>query len=216
MRTWIILPAALFLLAQAGLSQAAVIRSFTDEAVFTAQLPPTSIVTLGLGGAAPNITVNGAASSASAGALTIVASSGKLFGDGSVVSTETERTTLVLTFAKPILSIGFFPLITDDLFGSLLGQLSVALVGSDTATLAVVAGAPRFIGYESDVAFSTLRLSVLSSDPDANSTAFATLASRVELGRSPVDVPAPGPAALLAPMLFWLGRRRAGSGNTTP
>ena len=206
---------ALFLL-PAPYAPAAVINTFTDEATFVSQVLVADTISIGVGGAAPNITLNGAASSASAGPLTATASPGNLFGDGSVLSTETERTTLVLSFAAPVLAVGLFPYITDDEFNALMGQLEVVLTGSATQTLDVSASGPSFIGYESDLGFSSLRISILSSDPNSNATAFAALANLIYLGASPVSVPAPGLLSLLAPALFFAIRRAGrGAGRTS-
>jgi len=192
---------------------AAVIQTFTNQASFTAavSIPPGNTVSIGAGGAAPNITVNGGAPSASAGSITVAASPGNVFGDGTVISTDQDRATLVLTFDHPVLAIGFTPSITDANFGPLSGELQLVLVGSGTETLPTTG--PAFIGYESDTGILSVQISVLSFDTNANDVAFATLRQSILVGGRASSIPAPGSESLLIPflvlMLVLLRQKRA-------
>jgi hypothetical protein len=180
---------------------AAVIQTFTDQASFTTQvsIPPGNTVSIGTGGPAPNITVNGVTPSASAGPITVTASPGDVFGDGTLISTDQDRATLVLTFASPVLAIGFTPSITDANFGSLSGELQLVLIGSGTETLPTTG--PAFIGYESDTGILSVQISVLSFDMNASNVAFATLGQSILVGERASSIPAPGSESLLIPFL---------------
>lgn len=198
-------------LASAGTAGAAIITTYTDRALFVAAQMPTSgnTITIGSPGGGPDISLIGAQptispSPASDNNLTVLADTGNLFGIGSALSTETERVTLVLSFAQPILAIGLYPYITDDAFVAGNGTLLLTLVGSGADTVVTSASGPAFIGYQSDVGFTSLTIALDTFDQNLIAAPYVTLADTIFLGASPVSVPAPGPIALLLPSLALL------------
>jgi hypothetical protein len=203
---------AAFALAGAA-AQAAIVQTYTTSVDFLADfpVPAADTVTFGPVGAGPLIDLIGSAASAGAGLVTITASPGNLFGDSTIVSTEIENETLLVTFSQPLEAVGLSALITDDVFGAIGGVLLIEAVGSGDQNLTVTDAGPSFIGLRSDVAFTSLRISVDSFDQNASAVAFASLTNTIFAARdNDVAVPAPGIAALLLPMAaLALLRRRA-------
>jgi len=192
-------------------ARAAIIDTFTDSAAFLLQVPVPAVdqITIGPSGPGPIIDLTGAATSVTAGPVTVSATFGGVFGNSMMLSTEFESDTLVLTFIQSLRSIGLSGLITDEFFSAVGGELLVELVGSGSSPLAVGTGDPTFIGLRSDVGFSVVRISVASFNQNATSTPFASLTARILPDVAPPNnIPAPGFTALLLPAAFLAWRRR--------
>lgn len=195
-----------------GTARATILQTYTDSASFLLAFPVPNADTLTFGptGPGPFADLTGAAVSVGSGFITIAASTGNLFGASTILSTEIDQATLVLTFAQPITAVGLSTLITDEFFAAIGGDVLIEAVGSGMEGLTVTDAGEAFIGLRSDVAFSTLRISVNSFDQNASSAAFASLSDTVYGARAAsVSVPAPGGVALLLPMLALGLARRA-------
>lgn len=201
------------LVLSASAAQAAIVQTFSNSAAFllAVPVPNSDRVTFGPVGPWPLIDLNGFAATASAGILNIAATTGDLFGAGTILSTEIDRDTLVLTFSQPLTALGLSGFITDALLNAVDGALLIDVVGSGQTSLAVTNAGAQFLGFRSDAAFSTLRISVSSFDQDATAVAFASLTQTIYIGQRgpPTAVPAPGFTALLtAAAAMVLARRR--------
>lgn len=183
--------------------QAAIVQTFTSKTDFLAQVPiqNSNIVTFGPSGPGPVIDLNGFASNASAGAATITAGSGLLYGASTILSTEIDRAALVLTFAAPLHAIGLTAFISDELVAPVPGTLLFQIAGSGTTSLPLTSVVPQsFLGLVSDTDFSSLRIVVDNFDTDVTSVAFSTLTDAVYMDLAPPSVlPAPGLFVLLLP-----------------
>ncbi len=196
----------------AGGARAAIIETFTDRDAFLTRVPVSEpdIVTFAKVGFSPLIYLVGAAPSASAGLLRVAAEPGRLFGNGPVLSTEIDRAALVLNFAQPLRALGLSALVADEALAPVTGSLLLDAVGSGSSTLAVTGAGSGFRGILSDLAFSSLRITVANFDADATAVAFVGLTGALYAGVAPpTAVPAPGFAALLAPALALALSRRA-------
>lgn len=206
----VVLAAATLCVGLATAAQAVVVTTYTTQAEFLAARPVPSDATVTFGGSGPGpaITLDGAAASASAGLLTVRADPGQLFGDGAaVVSTEIEREAIILEFSRPLIALGLSAFISDVNFSSLTGSLRFDLNGGSTV-FALAAPTVGFQGLLSDMAFSSVRISLDTVDPDASSVAFVGLTDILFAAVAPVtDVPAPGFAALLIPAMALAGTR---------
>lgn len=202
--------AAVSLILSAGTVQAAIVATFSNSAAFllAVPVPNANTVTFGPSGPGPFINLNGFATNASAGLLTVAASSGGLFGDSTVLTTDLALDTLILTFSQPVLDLGLSGFITDEFLAAVSGELLIDAVGSGTTTLAVTGAGAAFLGFRSDVAFSSLRISIDSFDQNATASAFVGLTNTMYIGAAPVAVPAPGAMALLVPAIALLLSRR--------
>jgi hypothetical protein len=204
-----VLLSAFLLLAGTAPSRAVIIETFTNDSDFlsTVIVPPGNTVTIGSGGASPNITLIDTAPSVSAGPLTVSASSDQLFGDGALLSTSIERTDLILSFRNPILAFGLFPFITDAALNPISGELELTLVGSGSASFAVSNTGLSFVGYLSNTPFSSVRISINSFDGNVSSVGFNTLSQEVLIGipvGTSANIPEPATLYLFAPGLIML------------
>lgn len=209
----------LSLLVVASSAQATITDTYTTSAAFLADVTvlPANTITFGVGSGI-DITLNGAAAFAAAGGATISAGSGNLFGGGTVLSTETEQTAVVITFAQPVLGVGLYAYISDPDFVAVDGVLNVEAVGSGSTTVTTNDLAAAFFGFRSDISFTSLRISIDSFNQDITSAPFVGLTNTLLVGQAPRNeqpVPAPGLAALLLPafLLGYLRRRRAAAAN---
>ena len=211
----IVAAAAISLALTTGAAQAALVETFSNSVAFLAAVPVpnANTVTFGPVGPGPVLDLTGFAASASAGLLTATATTGGLFGASTVLSTEFDQDILVLSFSQPVLALGLFGLVTDEFFNAVDGALLIDVVGSGTATLATTNVGSAFLGFRSDVAFSSVRLSVSSFDVIATAVAFAGLTDTMYVGAGPTAVPAPGVAALLVPAIGLLFARRSRRGK---
>lgn len=203
--------AALFLLLTPGGARAAIIERFADRDAFLLRVPVSEpdTVTFAEVGFGPLINLVGSGPTAGAGLLRIGATPGRLFGNGTVLSTEIDRATLVLNFSQPLSALGLSALVTDEALAPVAGSLLLDAVGSGIS-LAATGAAAGFQGILSDVPFSSLRITVAAFDQDATAVAFPALTSTVYLGIAPpAAVPAPGFTTLLAPALALAVSRRS-------
>ncbi len=198
------LGAALALLVS-GSASATILNVYTTQAAYLADLTVNvqnaDTATFGPSGPGPLINQTGVASSLSGGLTTIAAVADQLFGNGTVLSTNISGDTIVLTFSQPLRALGFFGFVTDETFAAIAGSLKVDVAGSGIATLTNTAQGPEFIGFTSDVSFSSVQVSILTFDSNATSAPFVTLTESILPSRAPVsNVPAPGAAAVLVAM----------------
>lgn len=192
-----------------GIARAAIVETYSTSAAFLLDFATPDTVTFGPGGPAPLLDLTGFAQSATSGVATFSADTGGLFGASTILSTEIDGAALLVSFAQPLTAVGLFALITDEDFDAVGGTLGIEAVGSGAEDLTVTDTGASFLGLRSDVAFSTLRITVDSYDQNATAVAFASLTDRLFAAASNQrDIPAPGVAALLLPVIALAFARR--------
>lgn len=199
-----------------GTARATIIQTYGDSASFLLAFPVANADTLTFGptGPGPLADLTGSAVSVGSGFMAISAASGNLFGASTILSTETDLEVMVINFTQPILAVGLSALITDEFFSAIDGELFIEAVGSGGEDLLVTDAGAVFLGLSSDIAFSSLRISVNNFDQNASSVAFASLAETIYGARAvETSVPAPGAAALVLPLIaLAIARRRRQAG----
>jgi hypothetical protein len=157
-----------------SMAGATITQTFTSRADFVAATSGLTNLAYDLGGSydAPAYAV---------GPLIITAPGSNVFGAGSIVSTELDSNSLVLTFATPVAALGLFGGVTDEFLDYVDGTLSVTLNGGVTSVLTGTAGTGGYLGLISDVAISQVTLTIDSFDVNATSAAFVTLSEQADL-----------------------------------
>lgn len=191
-----------FALAIPGAASAAIVQTFADRPAFAAAVPGVAAHSLALPGTPPVFV-----SSLTAGGLTVTALDGLLAGDGiDILSTELDADTLVLDFAMPVFGAGLYGGIVDFDFAYVDGALLVDAVGSGTSVFA--APGASYFGFISDVAFTRLRISLMSFDTNVTSVAFVGLQGRVDEALGTATVPEPAAWTLMIAGFALVGSRQ--------
>lgn len=198
---------ALLVVATVGPAHAALVQIYSSASAFLVQnpVPNADRVTFGPTGPGVVIDLTGSAASASAGSLTLSASPGDLFGNSTMMSTDTDQATLILTFSQALHSLGFSAFVSDSAFGFVDGSLTIDVAGSGSQTVITSASGPTFIGFDSDVDFTSVTITIASFDSNVTAVAFPTLIDTVYPALTAAPIPSPGLVSLLVPAVAMSG-----------